>query len=163
MKLEAQVKVCDNKLYFLDDSEFSTKDYISFNEADLKSINLDSIDNTKLYALNIKWETIGKDEDSYNEEFLAELRNILKSFEEKKIFCFVNPIFEDAFNEENLIASFKHCARRIKDCESVLGFNIPEQISKETFIEEMYPKHKHYVYFSKNSDVLNDKNIVSLN
>ena len=52
-----------------------------------------------------------------------------------------------------------HCARRIKDCTSVIGFAIPaELIAKDSdfgpdsyaqwFINEMNVKHGHYVYFA---------------
>ena len=81
-----------------------------------------------------KVEVLYKDirlaDGSPNEEFLAALRNRLKEMEEKGQTAMLVPVCDggdckDVDAALELTAAYKHCARRVKDCQSVLGFGIP--------------------------------------
>ena len=102
-------------------------------------------------AFPVKWSDVEAGEGEYNEDFLASLRDQLKSLEEKSEFVFIEPVFDKAASAEQFTAAMKHCARRIKDCVSVIGFAIPKEIlaSKDSYIEEMSAKHAQYCYFCK--------------
>ncbi len=168
MKLEKQFKSENNKLYFLDGKEFDAKNNFELDSSEclkddfLKNSNLS--ESPKILCIKIAWSQIGLDEENYDESFLAKLRDFLKSLEDKKIYAFILPFADKIPNsqseKENFIASFKHCARRIKDCKSVVGFAIPDCVNQNTFIEELLKKHEHYIFFSKNSDLLKNKSIV---
>ena len=95
-----------------------------------------------------------------NEEFLAALREKLKGMEEGG--CqgvLVCPLFgaEDCKDTDaalEITAAYKHCARRIKDCQAVKGFEIPAAFKGmdradeiiENFKSELLEKHPHYVF-----------------
>ena len=94
---------------------------------------------------------------SANEEFLAALRERLKKMEEAGGKAMLVPVFgeqecKDADAALEATAAYKHCARRVKDCQSVLGFEIPalfgtmERGSElaENFKAELLEKHPHY-------------------
>ena len=85
------------------------------------------------------------------EDFLAKLRDDLKALEDKKEFVFIEPVFDKNAGAEQFTAAMKHCARRIKDCVSVIGFAIPSEIlaSKAFYIEELSAKHAQYCFFCK--------------
>lgn len=138
MKIEAKFYSEKNQLYFLDGSK-----------AELNS--------EKIKAYDVKWTEVGLDEDSYNEEFLANLREQFKALEENGTYCFVVPVCDSACQteeqKENLVAGFKHCARRIKDCENIIGFAIPSEADSAYFMEELSAKHKHYIYFTKDQNL----------
>ncbi len=161
MKLDPQFKSQNNKLYFLDGTEFDAKSNVNTDSANLGVQNFEP---SKILCVNILWTQIGFDEENYNENFLATLRDNLKSFEEKKIYAFILPVTdkipETNDEKERFTASFKHCARRIKDCTSVVGFAIPECVNQQNFIEELSAKHKHYIFFSKNPEILKNESIV---
>ncbi len=154
MKLEAKFYSEKNSLYFLDGTEFDA----------LKSVVLapsscaGADDPKTLYRVAVQWTQVGLDEDSYNEEFLAKFRDDLKSLEEKNVFVLVEPEVDSPADtpvkKEELTASFKHCARRIKDCTSVAGFAIPAESDADFFLEELSAKHKHYVFFSRDEELL---------
>ncbi|MCQ2240657.1 hypothetical protein [Treponema sp.] len=140
MKIEAKFYSEKNELFFLDGSK-----------AELNS--------DKIKAYGVKWTQVGLDEDSYNEEFLANLRDQLKAMEDEGTYGFVVPecdsSCDDEAKKEAFVASMKHCARRIKDCENIIGFSIPEEVDFTFFMEELSAKHKHYIYFTKNSQLAN--------
>lgn len=138
MKIEAKFYSENNELYFLDGSK-----------ADLGS--------ERIKAYSVNWTSVGLDEDSYNEEFLAKLREEFKALEEKGIYGYVVPQCDSpcdsAIEKENFTASMKHCARRIKDCENIVGFSIPPEVDADFFMEELSAKHKHYIYFTKYQEI----------
>ena len=121
-------------------------------------------DGPKLTAINLPWSQVGLDEDSYNEDFLANFREYLKAMEEKNQFAFVVPVADVAVDsdakKENFALSMKHAARRIKDCVSVVGFAVPAEADASFFMEEMLSKHRHYIFFSKDDSLLGEGSIV---
>lgn len=160
MKLEPLFKSQDNKLYFLDGTEADLSKSLTLDAKDCNSSAPDS----PFYCINLSWTLTGLDEDSYNEELLAALREFLKELEEKKAFAFINPVCDapcqTELQKENLTLSMKHAARRIKDCTSVIGFAIPQESSSDFFIEELSAKHKQYIFLSKDQKLLENKEIV---
>ena len=88
-----------------------------------------------------------------------QLRDELKSLEEKNEFVFIEPVFDKNASVEQFTAAMKHTARRIKDCVSVIGFALPKEAEaqKDFFIEELSAKHQQYCFFSKS---LKDDSIV---
>ena len=166
MKLEKQFLSKDNKLYFLDGTECSVQNIpvlggnLCITEEYARSVNSFS-------CIELNWTQVGCDEESYNEEFLASFRDFLKVLEEKKQYVFLIPVADKLPSSEEekeaFVASMKHCARRIKDCASVVGFAIPSEetgIDASFFISELSAKHAHYVFFSRDSKVLSDSSIV---
>lgn len=121
-------------------------------------------DTAKLERIELPWSQIQLAGDTYNEEFLAELRTTLKTFEEAGKFAVLVPIadmpLESAEQTESFIAAFNHTARRIKDCAAVAGFEIPPELNDaQDFIDTLAVKHAQYVYFSKQQD-LSDERVV---
>ena len=58
--------------------------------------------------------------------------------------------------------AYNHAARRIKDCISLVGIELPKELTAQGFGEDseyqnfvglLTKKHSHYVYFSKQKDV----------
>lgn len=129
MKLERLFEVKENKLYKVGGEEVALEGK----------------------SFPVKWSDVEAGAEEYNEEFLAKLRDELKSLEEKKEFVFIEPVFDKDASAEQFTAAMKHCARRIKDCVSVIGFAIPEQIfnQRDFYIEELSAKHAHYCFFCK--------------
>ncbi len=163
MKLEARFTSHDNKLYKLDGSPFEvssivtdSSSYLADSENAVKSAPGDCAT-----LLMVTWASIGFDEESYNESFLAELRDVLKALEEAGKYAVILPSAEDEVlseeQKEAFIAGCKHCARRIKDASSVIGFAIPKDVNADFFIEELSAKHKHYIYFSNDEALLKEK------
>ena len=142
MKLERLFEVRNSKLFKISGEEFP-----------LSSKNIKSI----------KWSEVEGAPEEYNEEFLAELRDELKSLEEKNEFVFIEPVFDKSgageSDIEQFTAAMKHTARRIKDCVSVIGFAIPSELEpkKDFYIAELSQKHQQYCFFSK---TLQDNSIV---
>ena len=146
MKLEALFTVKNNKLYSIADNK----------EADPE----------KFKKITVSWKEVEIDDEVYNEEFLAKLRDQLKVLEEKNEFAFLIPAvdkkFENAEEKEAFINAMNHTARRVKDCISLAGFQLPAELIKgglgagsdtAAFIEILAKKHSHYVYFASQSDV----------
>lgn len=102
-------------------------------------------------ALPVKWSDVEHENEVYDEEYLAKLREKLKSLEEKKVFVFIEPVFDKKAGAEQFTSAMKHTARRIKDCVSVIGFALPEEVIQdaEFFIEELSAKHAQYCFFCK--------------
>lgn len=129
MKLERLFEVKEGKLYTVAGEPFSTEGK----------------------AFPVKWSDVENAPEEYNEDFLAKLREDLKAMEEKKEFVFIEPVYDKNGGAEQFTAAMKHCARRIKDCVSVIGFAIPSEIlsQRDFYIEELSAKHGHYCFFSK--------------
>lgn len=164
MKIEAKFYSEKNKIYFLNGTELDTKSAKLINGNCCKNDSEPKED--ALYSINIAQELTGAEENA-NEEFLAEFRDWLKKLEEKNSFAIIIPSAEKtpATQEEKEIftASFKHCARRIKDCENVIGFSVPQNIEPDFFISELKAKHGHYIFFSSDEKLLaSDEKIVKL-
>ena len=117
-----------------------------------------------LYSINVAQELTGTEENA-NEEFLAEFRDWLKKLEDKNSFAIIIPFAENASatqeQKEIFTASFKHCARRIKDCVSVAGYKLPEELIKKgfseaspasNFMDTISIKHAQYVNFASKID-----------
>ncbi len=149
MKIEAQFLCKNSRLYTLDGSEVLLDETVYIPAEDFISLTAEE---NKFYGIRIPFTKIGTDEDSYNEEFLASLRDALKELEEKSAFAFIIPVCDETLTEEtreNFTASYKHCARRIKDCKNLMGFAVPPEADEETFVEELSKKHDHYVFFTE--------------
>ena len=144
MKLEPVFFVKENKLYKIDDnSPFATE---------------------QLQKIEILWSKVELEDEIYNEEFLASLRDDLKSLEVQGKFAVLVPVIDKPLENAEQIESFtnacNHTARRVKDCISVAGFEIPAEISDfQDFIEILSKKHAQYVYFSHNKEIT-DSSIV---
>ncbi len=160
MKLEPLFRSADNRLYFLDGREMPV-------DAGKKSFPENvSCEKDSLVFVDMPWETVGKDEESYNEEFLARMRDFLKKMEDIPSYAVIFPTAESipqsAAEKEAFVASMKHSARRIKDAKSVVGYAIPGYIDAETFVSEFSGKHSHYIYFSHEDSVLENPSIVRI-
>ena len=151
MKLDPIFTVKENKLYKISDNS--------------------AVDTASLKKIEIKWSQVELAEESYNEEYLASLREELKTMDDAGTFALLVPIvdkpLENADQLELFINAFNHTARRVKDCVSVVGFILPEEITAKgfgesspaaDFMETLAIKHSQYVYFSKNPNA--PKNIV---
>lgn len=138
MKLDPVFTVKENKLYKIaDNSEVDTK---------------------TLRQIEIPWTTVEMEDEIYNEEFLAVLRDQLKQMEAAGVYAVLIPIvdkpLENDTQVEYFINAFNHTARRVKDCESVAGFELPAELkSPALFIEKLAVKHAQYVYFTKNCNI----------
>ena len=151
MKLDPIFTVKENKFY-----------KISANSA---------VDTESLKKIEIKWSKVELAEESYNEEYLAQLREELKAMDDAGTFAVLLPLVDKPLDSpekiEAFITAFNHTARRVKDCVSVVGFVLPEEITAKgfdagtpagDFMETLAIKHAQYVYFSKNPNA--PKNIV---
>lgn len=94
-----------------------------------------------------------------NEEYLAALRNQLKDLEAQGQEAMLVPDLcaqdcKDVDAALEVTAAYKHCARRVKDCQSVKGFEIPAVFASmerggelaDNFKAELLEKHPHYVF-----------------
>ncbi len=141
MKLEALFTVKQNKL-------FSAKDDSAVNPADFEKII-------------VKWSEVELSDEVYNEELLANLRDNLKALEAQNKFAILIPeidkTFETSDQKEAFINAMNHTARRVKDCVSVAGFELPSKLLEAKiqgdFIDTLAKKHAQYVYFAGKSDV----------
>ncbi len=122
----------------------------------------------KLKIFEIKWSQIELEAESYNEEYLAQLREDLKKLDDANEFALLVPQVDKSLSSpediELFINAYNHCARRIKDCVSVTGYALPAELLKggldpdsaaRTFIDTVNIKHSQYVYFAKEEDVNN--------
>ena len=140
----------------------------------MKLERLFKVENQKLYTVSgeavptdgkafpVKWSDVEGESEEYKEDFLAGLREQLKELEEKGSFVFIEPLFDKSADYQQFTAAMKHCARRIKDCVSVIGFAIPEEIfeHRSFYIEKLSAKHQQYCFFCRKSQ---DSNIVFYN
>lgn len=142
MKLDPIFTVKENKLYKLADNSL--------------------VDVSTLEKINISWSTVEIEPEAYNEEFLADLRNKLKALDEANKFAVLIPVVDKPLETpediELFINAFNHTARRVKDCISVAGLEIPAELSSKgfepgtpaaDFMETLAKKHAQYVYFAK--------------
>jgi len=162
MKLEARFTSRDNSLFKLDGTEVpvSNADVVPCAECVPDSAPSEG----GPFFVKVPWTQVGLDEEHYNEEFLAIFRDWLKVLEERSLYAVVVPEADSDTStqakKEDLTASMKHCARRIKDCASVIGFAIPDETDPAFFKEELGAKHAQYIFFSKNPAVLSDGSVV---
>ena len=162
MKLEALFTARDNSLFTVEGQAVALD---SDNKIQAEqTFNLVAPKPDSPLFIYVPWTLVGLDEESYNEAFLANLRDVLKLMEEKKQFAIIVPVADSAADspdkKEAFTASMKHCARRIKDCASVIGFAIPQEADSGYFCDELSQKHSHYVFFSRDENVLSNKSIV---
>ena len=141
MKLDPIFTVKNKKLYKISDNS--------------------EVDTSTLKRIDIPWSTVELDDEIYNEEFLASLRDQLKSLEEAGTYAVLVPVADKALdtaeNEEAFINAYNHTARRVKDCSSVAGFElIPQLKDKQAFMDTLAIKHSQYVYFTKAENPLSD-------
>lgn len=152
MKLEPLFKVENNKLFTIKDSS--------------------PVDLEKLQKICIKWSQIEMNDEEYNEEFLADLRDKLKNLDEINAFAILvaeaDKPLETPEQYELFINAYNHAARRVKDCVSVAGISLPLQLLKsgleadsqvQAFIDTLNIKHSQYVYFAAQEDI-NSLNLI---
>ena len=123
------------------------------------------VDTSSLKKINIPWSTVEMEDESYNEEFLALLRDQLKKMEETESFAVLVPVadkpLETPEQEEAFINAFNHTARRVKDCTSVAGMELAPQLKdKQAFMDTLAVKHAQYVYFTTAENPLSDNIVV---
>ena len=142
MKLDPIFTIKNNILYKIDDNS--------------------QVATSTLKQIEIKWSTVEISDEAYNEEYLAQLREDLKAMEEAGTFAVLVPVVDKPLESpeqvEAFINTFNHTARRVKDCESVAGFVLPEEIAAkgfdagspaQDFMDTLAIKHAQYVYFVK--------------
>ena len=123
------------------------------------------VDTSTLKRIEIPWSTVEIADESYNEEYLADLREQLKAMETAGSFAVLVPLvdkpLETPEQEELFINAYNHTARRVKDCESVAGLELPAQLKdKQAFMDTLAIKHAQYVYFTKAENPLSDDIVV---
>ena len=123
------------------------------------------VDTSTLKRISIPWSTVEMEDEIYNEEFLALLRDQLKKMEETGTFAVLVPIADKPLTnpeeEEAFINAFNHTARRVKDCTSVAGIELVPQLSdKQAFMDTLAVKHAQYVYFTTAENPLSDDIVV---
>ena len=112
-----------------------------------------------MQMIQVAYKDIVLADGSPNEEFLAALRTRLKEMEAGGAQVMLEPILEsqnckDVDAALEATAAYKHCARRVKDCECVKGFALPQAFKEmergdeicENFKSELLEKHPHYVF-----------------
>ena len=130
MKLERLFEVKDSRLYSVGGAEVPvTPDMVK----------------------TVKWSEVETSPESYDEAFLANLRDELKKLEDEKKFVVIEPVVDKDDGFEPFTAAMCHTARRIKDCVSVIGFAVPENFVNNavSYMEELSKKHLHYCFFSR--------------
>lgn len=168
MKIDPVVKIENNNLVDLEGNN------IAFELVEIFDINSAiPTENKFIYRLNINQGQVETEPESYNEEFLAKLREYLKEMEENNQIAILNfipgikegdaeKIAEGKSFEDKVLAyidSIKHATRRVKDCISLIGLEINQKFIEsdasnkiEVLIDELIKKHSHYIYFIKSSD-----------
>lgn len=146
MKLEAVFNVNNNKLFWIKDNSPAAAETFE--------------------KISIKWSQVELDDEVYNEEFLANLRDQLKALDSANKFAILIPEidrpYETPVQKEAFTNAMNHTARRVKDCVSVAGFLLPEALLKDgltsgktasDFMETLAVKHAQYVYFASSADI----------
>lgn len=145
MKLEPIFTVKNNTLYKIADNS--------------------QVDTSTLKRIDIPWSTVEIEDEAYNEEYLAQLRDQLKNMEETGEFAVLVPVADKPLDtpeqEELFINAYNHTARRVKDCTSVAGMELAEQLKdKQAFMDTLAVKHAQYVYFTKAENPLSDDIVI---
>lgn len=140
MKLDPIFTVKENKLYKIADDSL--------------------VDTATLRRIEIPWSTVEMEDEIYNEEFLATLRDQLKQMETAGTYAILVPLVDkpltNEIETEYFINAYNHTARRVKDCESVAGFELPAELKDtDAFMEKLAIKHAQYVYFTKAKNFTN--------
>lgn len=157
MKLEPLFFIKQNNLYKIQTQEkvelsnFQTVSYQEFTQNPLSN---------DFVKIDINWSAIELEDEVYNEELLAQLRDNLKKLDENNHFAIINPIVDkqiSSYDDADLfINACNHMARRIKDCESVIGLELPDQIFAQDaaadFMDTLSKKHANYVFFANKSN-----------
>ena len=157
MKLEPLFFIKQNNLYKIQTQEkvelsnFQTVSYQEFTQNPLSN---------DFVKIDINWSSIELEDEVYNEELLAQLRDNLKKLDENNHFAIINPIADkqiSSYDDADLfINACNHMARRVKDCESVIGLELPDQIFAQEaaadFMDTLSKKHANYVFFTNNSN-----------
>ena len=120
----------------------------------LYKISGEEVTVTAKMAYPVKWSDVEGAEEEYKEDYLARLRDDLKALEEKGEYVFLEPVYDKDATPGHFNNAMKHTARRVKDCKSVIGMALPEQVAGDAdvlndFLEKITEKHPHYVYFAK--------------
>lgn len=167
MKIEPKCYSQKNRLHLLNGTELPAEKVIYIEGKACAEAAAAPDSANSLFAVLVPWTLASTDEDSYNEAFLAGLRDWLKALEKTNSFAFIVPVADIALSseseKEHFIASFRHCARRIKDCAHVIGFAVPEEAEAALFMQELSAKHSHYIFFSRNEKLLeSDEKLVKI-
>ncbi|NLC93985.1 MAG: hypothetical protein GX677_11165 [Treponema sp.] len=155
MKLESVFYIQKNKLIKKANDEIVNLENINSYSFDEISKN---ITGDNFLIINLPWSQVELEDEVYNEELLALLRDTLKKMEEVNHFAIILPVIDKNFETPEQISSFinafNHTARRIKDCVSMVGYEFPEELVKdglnsltEDFIQTLAKKHEQYIYF----------------
>ncbi|MCH5291125.1 MAG: hypothetical protein J1D88_05100 [Treponema sp.] len=167
MKLEAHFQSRNNSLFFIDGAECPVVGCPVLDVRTCMQNAAFAAQKESVCCVQIPWTAVGCDGSSYNEAFLAELRDWLKSLEGTSHFVFMQPLADCAAvsssQKEALAESFTHCARRIKDCSAVIGFAIPDLFDgseSAAFMAALRKKHAHYCFFSRIPAHLVDSSVV---
>ncbi|MBR5965246.1 MAG: hypothetical protein IK015_03955 [Treponema sp.] len=112
-----------------------------------------------MQKIQVAYKDIVLPEGGPNEEYLASLRNQLKDLEAQGQDVMLVPDVpaqncKDVDAALEVTAAYKHCARRVKDCACVKGFEIPAVFAgmerggelADNFKSELLEKHPHYVF-----------------
>ena len=123
------------------------------------------VDTATLKRIDIPWSTVELEDEAYNEEYLAQLREQLKAMEETDTFAVLVPLadkpLETPEQEDLFINAYNHTARRVKDCISVAGMELAPQLkNKQAFMDTLAIKHAQYVYFTKAENPLSDNIVI---
>ena len=187
MKIEAKFTVKSNKLFSADGlTEISISSPVRTEAADVckntlavdilkKSESEMTAAKNKFLFIDLPQSFMEISSGAYNETALASLRDFLKAIEKSELNAVIAPQFEDdtdipslqadssdSQGVESFIAAVSHAARRIKDCESVIGFAIPEKLlagglheksCAAEYISELKKKHEHYIFFAGRSEI----------
>ena len=168
MKLEKRFCVKDNRLYYIEGNKELGMSGTRLSASACAGGGIPPSDLSRLLLIDLPWTQVGCDETSYNEEFLASFRDFLKALEEKGGYAAIIPLADrqpSGGEAEDFVASFRHCARRVKDCASVAGFAVPAGVpgvDAAFFMEELSAKHPQYVFFSGDDSLLKDPGLVRL-
>ena len=186
MKIESKFSVENNKLYRIaDKTEVSLASPMQTSVAmicgkelesgaKMKMISELTATHDKVLCVHVPWLLVEAEPEIYNEELLASLRDFLKEIEKSGLYAIIVPESDAdscpvpllCYNKINsdsaqlFIAAMKHTARRIKDCESVVGFAVPKELFADTsaaadYMSELSLKHDNYLFFVKKTEVEN--------
>lgn len=161
MKLtEKDYYIQDEKLFKNNADCFSKTQNISISdENSLKNDLFNSVESDILGILSIETNSVCVDGESFNESFLAQLREVLKSLENENKTVVFTLIGDFSKNTESEV--FYHVARRIKDCAAVAGIVFEESTEKakaKEIITALRKKHPEYVYFTQTENLYAELN-----